>query len=97
MLRLMELAEIDIKDFKKTGSLPGLSEKADPRVVAVAVNSLLDRAFGRPKEYDPAKDPANKPRAAFDPRAYSDEELERIEGVLRLLMEPWRVVEGESE
>jgi hypothetical protein len=95
VMRLIELAELD--ELDATGSLKPLSDKHDPRVVTVAVTNLLDRAFGRPKEYDPAKDPANTPRPAFDPRAYSDEELERIEGVLRLLMEPWRVVEGESE
>jgi hypothetical protein len=91
VMRLIELAELD--ELDATGSLKPLSAKHDPRVVTVAVTNLLDRAFGRPKEYDPAKDPANNPRPAFDPRAYSDEELERIEGVLRLLMEPRRVVE----
>ena len=43
------------------------------------------------------KDPANKPRAAFDPREYSPEELEQIETVLRLLMEPRRLVDQENQ
>ena len=48
--RLRELAELDRIDER--GNLIPLSElpDADRRVVAVACNALLDRAFGKPKE-----------------------------------------------
>jgi hypothetical protein len=89
--RLIELAEIDQVDDQ--GNLIPLSADADRRVVTVAANGLIDRAFGKPKDYDPAKDPEARPKTKFDPRLYSPEELEQIENVLRLLMEPRAVVE----
>jgi hypothetical protein len=52
--RLIELAEIDQVDDQ--GNLTALSAEADRRVVMVAANALIERAFGRPREYDPAKD-----------------------------------------
>jgi hypothetical protein len=60
----------------------------DSRNRIVAIGMLYDRAWGRAPDYDPAKDPDRKPRPVFDPRAYSPDELEQIETVLRLLMEP---------
>jgi hypothetical protein len=49
MHRLAELAELNQLDSE--GNLIPLSDlpDADRRVIAVAVNSILDRAFGRPK------------------------------------------------
>src|SRR5271169_2953472 len=49
MHRLAELAELD--QFDSEGNLVPLSDlpDADRRVIAVAANSILDRAFGKPK------------------------------------------------
>jgi len=59
--RLRELAELDQIDER--GNLIPLSElpDADRRVVAVACNALLDRAFGKPKE--PRSDPEQDSRS----------------------------------
>jgi hypothetical protein len=50
ILRLMELAALD-RIYEQVNLIP-LQQlpEADPRVVAVAANPLLDRAFGRPKQ-----------------------------------------------
>jgi len=50
--------------------------------------SLVDRWLA---PYTP-----RRPTPRFDPRLYSPEELEQIEGVLRLLMEPRAVVAPEG-
>jgi len=60
----------------------------DARIAPMAADEVYERAWSRAPDYDPAKDPDRKPRAAFDPRVYSSEELELIEAALRLLMEP---------
>jgi hypothetical protein len=78
--RLIELAELDRIDER--GNLIPLSElpDADRRVIAVACNALLDRAFGKPK--DPPSDPEQDTRGIehkIDWRSFSDEELEAIE------------------
>ena len=51
----------------------------DERVAAAAFKALLERAFGRPKEYDPSQD---KPPSEFNLRDYTSEELVQIEAVL---------------
>jgi hypothetical protein len=58
--RLIELAELDRIDER--GKLIPLSQlpDADRRVIAVACNALLDRAFGKPKE--PPSDPEQESR-----------------------------------
>ena len=81
MQRLIELAELDRID--EWGKLIPLSElpDADRRVIAVACNALLDRAFGKPKE------PPSDPEQAFQPviekrldwQSLSNEELAAIE------------------
>jgi hypothetical protein len=83
--RVGEFAGID----PDTGELIPLGKvDIDHRVMEIAALALVERTMGKAEPYDPEKDPDLKPKPAFDPRAYSDEELERIEGVLRLLMEP---------
>jgi hypothetical protein len=54
-----------------------LIRNEDERVASVACNAVLERAFGKPKEYDPASEkPEEEP---FDPRAYTPEDLAVIE------------------
>lgn len=96
--RLIELAEIDRID--ECGELPALSEKADPRIVAVAANALIERAFGKPKDYNP-KDDADPNRPRFDPRLLTPQQLEFVETALRLMMRatvaPGHFVEAAAE
>jgi hypothetical protein len=69
-----------------------LMSSDDERVASVACNSLLDRAFGKPREYDPKTEPADTPR--FDPRAYTAEQLNQIEEALRIVVEVQRSGSG---
>lgn len=61
-----------------------LMGSGDERVASVAANAILDRAFGRPREYDPATEEA-RPKSTFDPRRYSAEQLAQIEKALRIV------------
>ena len=57
----------------------------DSRNRIVAIGMLYDRAWGKPKEYDPAEDQA-APRDRFDPSLYTPEQLAQIEAALRLVV-----------
>src|SRR5208282_3347381 len=78
MHRLAELAELNQLDTE--GNLVPLSDlpAADRRVIAVAANSILDRAFGKPK-------PAEAEKDDMDARIASMSSEERIAEVTRLL------------
>jgi hypothetical protein len=52
----------------------------------MAADKIMERAWGRPKDYDPTKD-VDRPKPVFDPRAYTPAELEQLEVALKLLME----------
>ena len=41
-----------------------LTQSEDERVAAVACNATLDRAFGKPKEYNPPEDSLDHPRGS---------------------------------
>jgi hypothetical protein len=77
--RLIELAELDQIDDQ--GNLTPLKElpEADRRVVTVAANSLLDRAFGKPKPFDPKAD-GEEPlsQAALQAEKLTPRELDAI-------------------
>jgi hypothetical protein len=49
--RLIEMAELGDIPRRDDGSLLPLSSGADHRVVTVAANALIERAFGKPREY----------------------------------------------
>lgn len=54
----------------------------DSRDRIVAIGMLFDRAWGKPKDYDPAAEtPARPP---FNPRDYTPEQLDVIEAALRI-------------
>ena len=80
--RLKEVAELDRLD--ENGNLLLLSASADRRVVTVAANALIERGWGKPKDFDPT---AERPPSSFNPRDYSPEELDLIEKALRLMLE----------
>jgi hypothetical protein len=55
----------------------------DTRVATIAANSVLERAFGKPKEYDPK---AEEPEAEIiDPSGFTPKQREQILRVLRML------------
>jgi hypothetical protein len=99
--RLIELAELDQIDAQ--GNLIPLKElpEADRRVITVAANSLLDRAFGKPKDFDPKAD-AN---AAFRLRCsqnreelekLSDAELDALEAFAKARLEAQQALEDQT-
>jgi hypothetical protein len=57
-----------------------LMRSEDERVASVACNAVLERAWGKPKLYDPADEP--KPKRRFDPSKYTLKELEQIQAAL---------------
>ena len=63
-----------------------LMSSEDERVASVASNSILDRAFGKPRDYDPLRDPEAKVPFRFDPSRLSPEELATVEAALRLML-----------
>jgi hypothetical protein len=63
-----------------------LTRSEDERVALVACNAVLERAFGKPKEFDPTTEEKPK-RDRWDPSKYSIEELELIRAALRLMHE----------
>jgi hypothetical protein len=82
--RLIELAELDQLDNQ--GILIPLKDlpEADRRVVTVAANSLLDRAFGRPKAFDPSVD-GGQPlsQAALEAEKLTPAELNALEALAK--------------
>jgi hypothetical protein len=83
MHRLAELAELNQLDSE--GNLVPLSDlpDADRRVIAVAANSILDRAFGKPKRAVEEKEDD------MDARLKAMSREERL-ALMRELLEPMR-------
>jgi hypothetical protein len=79
-----ELAELDRVDER--GNLAPLSGNADPRIVTVAANSLIERAWGKPRNYDPSEEEKTQ-RPKFDPSLYTFDELEIILRAAQLMQE----------
>jgi hypothetical protein len=65
-----------------------LMRSEDERVASVACNTVLQRAFGKPREFDPAtEEKPDRYRDRWDPSKYTIEELEQIRAALRLMAE----------
>src|SRR6266446_3264701 len=60
------------------------TEAEDERVRSVCAGMVMDRAWGRPKEYDPNAEEAKKP-PPFDPSLYTTEELRRMQEVMMMI------------
>ena len=59
-------------------------EAEDERVRSVCAGMVMDRAWGRPKEYDPnAETPKKSP--PFDPKLYTTEELRDMQRVMLMM------------
>ena len=59
-------------------------EAEDERVRSVCAGMVMDRAWGKPKEYDPNAE-APKQAPPFDPSLYSIEELRRMREVMMMI------------
>jgi hypothetical protein len=60
------------------------TEAEDERVRSVCCGMVMDRAWGKPKEYDPDKE-APKQAPPFDPSLYTTEELRRMQEVMLMI------------
>ena len=59
-------------------------EAEDERVRSVCASMVLERAWGKPREYDPDKD-APKKAPPFDPSLYTSDELRRMQEVMTMI------------
>src|ERR1700757_3500206 len=59
-------------------------EAEDERVRSVWAGMVMDRAWGKPKEYDPNAE-APKRAPSFDPSLYTVEELKRMQEVMLMI------------
>src|SRR6202048_1710354 len=59
-------------------------EAEDERVRSVCAGMVLERAWGRPREYDPNAE-APKKAPPFDPSLYSVEELKQMQAVMLMI------------
>src|ERR1700738_1342980 len=61
-----------------------LIQSEDERVALMAADKVFERAWGRPKEYDPNAE-APKKAPPFDPSLYTTEELRRMQEVMLMI------------
>ena len=59
-------------------------EAEDERVRSVCAGMVMDRAWGRPREFDPNAE-APKKAPPFDPSLYSVEELKQMQAVMLMI------------
>ena len=71
-------------------------EAEDERVRSVCAGMVMDRAWGRPKEYDPnAETPKKAP--PFDPKLYTTDELREMQKVMMMIAQRQGLVPEEEE
>src|SRR5882757_9827624 len=71
-------------------------EAEDERVRSVCAGMVMDRAWGKPREYDPDKE-APKKAPPFDPKLYTTEELRRMQEVMMMIARRQGLVPEEDE
>jgi hypothetical protein len=59
-------------------------EAEDERVRSVCLGMVMDRAWGRPKEFDPNAE-APKKAPPFNPDLYTTEELRQMQAVMKMM------------
>jgi hypothetical protein len=59
-------------------------QSEDERVALMAADKVFERAWGRPKEYDPNAESVKK-QPPFDPSLYSTEELRQMQAVMKMI------------
>ena len=65
-------------------------------MVGYAANAILERAWGKPKEYDPSKD-VGGPAVQFDPSKLSPKQLAVVKRALMVLLEASAQTNDQSE
>ena len=61
-----------------------LMQSEDERVALMAADKVFERAWGRPKDYDPnAETPKKAP--PFDPKLYTTDELRQMQAVMTMI------------
>jgi hypothetical protein len=73
-----------------------LMHSEDERVALMAADKVFERAWGRPKEYDPNAESTKKPPPPFDPSLYTTEELRRMQEVMLMIAERQGMVPPEA-
>jgi hypothetical protein len=60
-------------------------EAEDERVRSVCLGMVLERAWGKPRDYDPAQEQAQKKPPPFDPSLYTTDELRQMQAVMLMI------------
>jgi hypothetical protein len=73
------------------------AQSEDERVALMAADKVLERAWGRPREYDPNAKTAKK-APPFDPALYTTDELRRMQDVMMMIAQRQGMMpEGDGE
>ena len=71
-------------------------QSEDERVALMAADKVFERAWGRPKEYDPNAE-APKKAPPFDPKLYTTDELRRMQEVMTMIAQRQGMIPPEDE
>ena len=80
LLRQVEIAQIGAEHRDSKGNLLPLSPDADLRLVTLAAQHIIERAWGKPRDYDPSED--KQAPSGFRAADYTTEELEQLQLIL---------------
>ena len=80
LLRQVEIAQIGAEHRDSKGNLLPLSPDADLRLVTLAAQRIIERAWGKPRDYDPSED--KQAPSGFRAADYTTEELEQLQLIL---------------
>src|SRR6266446_5084792 len=61
-----------------------LIQSEDERVALMAADKVYERAWGKPKDYDPNAESVKKP-PPFDPSLYTTDELRQMQAVMTMI------------
>ena len=62
-----------------------LIQSEDERVALMAADKVFERAWGKPRIFDPAAEETPKKRPVFDPKLYTLEELQQMQAVMLMI------------
>ena len=80
LLRQVEIAQIGAEHRDSKGNLLPLSPDADLRLVTLAAQHIIERAWGKPRDYDPSED--KQAPSGFRAADYTTEEIEQLQLIL---------------
>jgi len=93
----------EIQDIYRAGSPAAAremvhlaTEAEDERTRAICSGKVMDRAWGKPREYDPDKEAPKKP-PPFDPSLYTTEELRQMQKVMKMIAVRQGLIPPEDE